>query len=195
MGELTEIVEKYGSKILLLLFIIEFQITSFIWITEKITFELGFGNFLLLNIYVSIPYLINPTIKRREDKKSKYNKIIDFYSSICFWGISRVMDWFEFNLRLYYLLLGYLGLLISIIYLVLNLRYRRDSFISRLRFYLSFLFLLISILIIIFALLIPPTLLPLLPVETYVFYFVLYVLFFIGLLIFVFRPEIKKSTP
>lgn len=189
MGELTEIVEKYGSKILLLLFIIEFQITSFIWITEKLNSELGFGIFLMLNIYAVIPYLFNHTIKRREDKKGKYNNIIDFYSSVCFWGISRVMDWFEFNLLLYYILLGYLGLIMSFIYLVLNLRYRRDSLILKLRFYLSFLFFVFSILITVFALLIPTASLPLLPVETNVFFFVFYVLIFIGLLVFIFKPE------
>lgn len=194
MGRFTGIVEKYGLRVLFLFFILELQITSFIWIIGKMSFELGFGNFLVFNIYISIPYILNFTIKRRDDKKGKYNEIIDFYSSICFWLISLAMDWLEFNLFYYHFLLGLLGLLIFIIYFVLNLRYNRDSLISRIRFYLSFLFLPISILIIIFALLIPQALLPLIPAKTYWFLFVLYVFFFIGLITSRFKPEIKKKA-
>ncbi|KKL85772.1 hypothetical protein LCGC14_1951400 [marine sediment metagenome] len=192
MGRFTGIVERYGLKILFLFFILELQITSFIWIVGKITFELGFGNFLLFNIYISIPYILNFTIKRRDDKKGKYNEIIDFYSSIFFLLISLAMDLWEFNLFLYHFLLGLLGLLIFIIYIVLNLRYNRDSLISRIRFYLSFLFLLISILIIISALPITQVSLQLLPTKTYWFLSVLYVFFSIGLIISRFRPKIKR---
>lgn len=194
MGRFTGIVEKYGFKILFLFFIIEFQITSFFWIIGKVTFELGFGIFLLLNTYLPIPYIFNLNIKRRDNKKGKYNEIIDFYSSIYFWLISLAMDFLEFNLFLYYFLLGLLGLLIFIIYVVLNLRYNRDLIKSKIFFFLSFLFLLVSILIMTYSLLTPQASLPLLPVASYWFSLILflYVFFFIVLIISIFNLKLRN---
>jgi len=88
MGEdskkVFKFVERFGSKILLLLFILELLITSFIWITEKITIELGFGNIFLLNTYALLPYIINLGMRWKEPNKREYFIIIDFYLSAIF---------------------------------------------------------------------------------------------------------------
>ncbi len=118
--EFSKLIKKFGSKILFIFFLLELLITSSIWITEKVTFELGFGNIYLLNIYVLLLYLMNLAVTWKGPNKYEYTIIIDFYLSVIFWGISRMIDFFEFNLLLFNLVLGYLGILMSIIYFLPN---------------------------------------------------------------------------
>ncbi len=198
MGEVSEkvykLVERFGSTILFIFFLLELLITSSIWITEKITFELGFGNIFLLNIYVLILYLINLVAKWKNPNKHEYTIIIDFYLSIIFWGISRMMDYFEFNILLFNLVLGYLGVLMSIIYLLPNPKPKRDSPISIIRFALSIIMVLLSILIFIWVLIFPPALLPLIPPEMQMSLLIFYIALFVALLILKFKPETKEVS-
>ena len=199
MGEVSKkiikFVEKSGSKILFLLFILELLITSFIWITEEISIELGFGNIFLLNSYALLPYVINLSIEWNEPNKREYVIIIDFYLSAIFWGISRMMDLYEFNLLLFNLVLVYLGFLMSIIYLLLNPKPNHASLTSILRFVLSILMVLLSIFILIWVLITPPALLPLISAEMQLFYFIFYLVLIVALLILIFKPETKKDSP
>lgn len=193
--EFSKLVKKFGSKILFIFFLLELLITSSIWITEKITFELGFGNIFLLNIYVLLLYIINLVAKWKEPNKHEYTIIIDFYLSVIFWGISRMMDFFEFNILLFNLVLGYLGVLMSIIYLLPNPKPKRESHSSLMRFALSIIMVLLSILIFILVLIIPPTLLPLIPAEMQLSLLIFYIVLFIALLILKFKPETKEESP
>jgi len=199
MGEdskkVAEFLERFGSKIFFLLFILELFITSFLWITKKISIELGFGNIFLLNIYALLPYIINFGMKWREPKKRESVIIIDFYLSTIFWGISRMMDFFEFNVLLFNLVLVYLGFLTSIIFLLLNPKPKRDSRTSIIRFMLSIIMVLLSIVILILVLIIPPPLLPLVPAEMQLFLFIFYIVLIVALLILIFKPETKKESP
>jgi len=91
MGEVSEKVSKFlkrfGSKILLLLFLLELLITSFIWITETIMIEFGFGYVFMLNTYALLPYILNLGITWKDPNKREYFIIIDFYSSVIYWGL------------------------------------------------------------------------------------------------------------
>ncbi len=198
MGEdskkVAEFLERFGSKIFFLLFILELFITSFLWITKKISIELGFGNIFLLNIYALLPYIINLSIKRKEPNKREYVLIIDFYLSAVFWGISRMMDFSEFNTQSYNFTLFYLGFLTSIIYFLPNPKPKRDSRISIIRFVLSIIMVLLSILILIWALFAPPTLLSLVPVELHLFYLIFYLILIVILLLLMFKPETEKEA-
>lgn len=199
MGEVSKkvfkFVERFGSKILFLLFILELLVTSFIWITEKITIELGFGNIFLLNTYALLPYIINLSIRWKEPNKHEYVIIIDFYSSAIFWGISRMMDFYEFNVLLFYLVFVYLGFFMSIIYLLLNPKPKRDSFTSIIQFGLSIFIVLITIIILILVLISPPALLLLVPAEMQLYWFIFYSVLIVALLILIFKPETKKESP
>lgn len=109
--ELAKILKAYGSKILFFFFTLELLITSFIWITEKISIELGLGNIFILNTYALLPFVLNLSIEKYEPSKREHVIKIEFYLSVVFWGISRVFDFSEFNIKLFYLILGYLGFL------------------------------------------------------------------------------------
>ncbi len=197
MGEVTKAVlkfiERFGSKILFLLFILELLITSFIWITEKIPIELGFGNIFLLNTYALLPYVINLIIKRKEPKRREYVIIIDFFLSAIFWGISRMMDFYEFNVQSFYIVLVYLGILMSIIYLLLNPKPKRDSPTSIKQFSLSIIIILIISVFLFLVLLIHPASLPLVPNELQLFWFIFYIVLIVILIILIFKPETKNK--
>lgn len=193
--EVFKFLERFGSKIFFLLFIIEVLITSSLWITGKITIELGFGNIFLLNTYALLPYIINFSIEWKEPNKREYVIIIEFYSSVIFWGISRMMDVSEFNTLLFYLVLVYLGFVMSFIFLLLNPRPKRDSITSLIQFCFSILIVLITTAILIFVLITSPALLPLVSAEMQLFWFFFYIILIIALLILIFKPKTKKETP
>lgn len=192
--KVSKFVERFGSKILLLLFIFEFLITSSIWITEKITIEMGFGNIFLLNTYALLPYIINFSGKGKEPNKREYVIIIDFYSSVVFWGISRIMDFNEFNVPQFYIVLVILGFSMSIIYLLRNQKPILDSLRSIIQLGFSILIVLITIGFLIWVLIIPPTLLPLVPAELQLFWFIFYIVLIVALIILIFKPETKKKS-
>lgn len=192
--EVSKILESYGSKIIFLLFLLDLLITSSIWITEKLTFELGLGHIFTLNTYALLPYIINLILKRKEPNKREHVIIIDFYSSITFWGISLSMGFSEFSVLSYYFILFYLGLFTSIIYFLVNPKPKRDSSKSIILFIISIFIVLASILLLIMALSFPLALLPLETTEMRLFWLIFYLVLLITLIIIIFKPEVKKGS-